>query len=210
MSQWLPLEVTQSLIIPIELSLNHALQYAPATLAALRPYQGQLLALHIEPLGSFFIRFLDEGLQFSQHNEAQADASLSGSWVEFAQLARAKNKAGYLINSNIDMTGDSDLPIKIAGIMESLDIDWEALIAPVTGGLLAHQIGKGFRRLWQFGQRSQEHLTAMGKDYIEDERQWLANATEVEQLAERIDALKLGSDRLQARIEHLFALHSKE
>lgn len=204
------LELKQGLILPIELGVNHALSYAPGTLAALRPYQGQLLALHISQLADVYIRFVDDGLQLSLASDAEANASLSGPWHEFLRLARASNKSDVLINSTIDMAGDSDLPIKIARILETLNIDWEALLSPLTGGLVAHQMGRGFRQFWRFGQQAKQQLQVMGKSYVEDERQWLANRNELEHFAEQVDDLKLASDRLQARVELLLTQHAKE
>lgn len=208
MFNWLPAEAQHLALLPIEQGVNHALSYAPATLIALAPYQGQLLALHITQLGSFYLRFIPEGISLSRDNSAEVDAAMLGSVSDFLQLARADNKADALINSAIDMSGDSDLPIKLARILESLDIDWEALITPITGGLIAHQLGRGLRQLSRFGQQHLANLKVASKQFAEDERQWVASKQDIEYFAEGVDHLKLATDRLQARIEQLLAAQS--
>lgn len=208
MSRWL--ELKQGVAITAELGINQILQQAPVTLIALRPYQGQVLALQLRSLSTLNIRFVPNGLELSINNDLAADACLSGSWQEFIQLARTSNKADFLINSQIEMSGNSDLAIQVAKIMETLDIDWEALISPVTGGLLAHQLGRGLRAFNRYGQQAIQHMRLMSKSYLEDEGQWVANATELEHFATRVDHLKLASDRLQARLDLLLAHRSKE
>lgn len=205
MLNWLPKELQQLAILPIEQSINHALRYAPSTLAALEPFQGQLLAVHINSLGSCYVRFIPEGLNISHENLAEPQASMSGSLSDFLLLAQAENKANSLINSAIEISGDSDLPIKLARIVETLDIDWEALISPATGGLLAHSIGKGFRFLSKLGQQQQHNLAINSKQYAEDERQWLAGQHDIEHFSAAVDSIKLATDRLQARLERLIA-----
>lgn len=210
MFNWLPQEAQHLALLPIEQGINHALSYAPATLAALAPYQGQLLAIETDKLGSIFVRFIPEGISLSRNNLAEPTAAMQGSISDFMQLAQASNKADALINSAIDMSGDSDLPIRLARIMESLDIDWEALIAPATGGLVAHQLGRGLRHLSRLGQQHFANFKVASKQFAEDERQWVASQQDIKHFAEDVDHLKLATDRLQARLEQLLAAQSSK
>src|SRR5690606_42039322 len=62
-------------------------------------------------------------------NDAEADATLSGSLTDFLALAAAQDKANTLINSAIDMSGDSEFALGLTRIAQQLDIDWEALLS---------------------------------------------------------------------------------
>src|SRR5690606_37512443 len=115
MLQHLPAELLQAACIPAELAINHVLHYDPAAQQQLRPMQGRLLALNIGGQ-SLFVRILDSGIGLSLHNDAAADATLSGSLTDFLALAAAQDKANTLINSAIDMAGDSEFALGLTRV----------------------------------------------------------------------------------------------
>ncbi len=202
MLQHLPAELLQAACIPAELAINHVLQYDPAVQQQLRPLQGRLLALNIGAQ-AVFVRILDAGIGLSFSNDAEPDAILSGSLTDFLALAAAQDKANTLINSAIDMSADSEFAIGLTRIAQQLDIDWEALLSPLTGGLLAHQLGKGLRGLLRWGQSAAPVYRTAVKEYLEDEAQLLTPAPLLEQFADEVDQLKLATDRLAARLDRL-------
>lgn len=202
MLQHLPAELLQAACIPAELAINHVLQYDPAVQQQLRPLQGRLLALNIGGQ-SLFVRILDAGIGLSFSNDAEPDAILSGSLTDFLALAAAQDKANTLINSAIDMSGDSEFAIGLTRIAQQLDIDWEALLSPLTGGLLAHQLGKGLRGLLRWGQTTAPVYRTAVKEYLEDEVQLVPPAPLLAQFADEVDQLKLDTDRLAARLDRL-------
>lgn len=200
----LPFEMQQGLVLPTELMLNAVLAHAPASRAALGKWQGRVLALHLDST-SVFVRILDQGIALSLTQECEADAALSGALRDFITLALAENKADSLINSHIDLSGDSEFAIALTRILDGLDIDWEALISPVTGGLVAHQLGKGVRSLFKWAQHNRPLYGMMAKNYLEDELAAVASANELAEFADQVDQLKLACDRLDARLAQKLA-----
>lgn len=198
----LPAELLQVVCVPAERTVNHVLQYDPAAQQQLRPLQGKLLALQIGTQ-SVFVRILDNGIGLSFSNDALPDATLSGSLSDFLALAAARDKASTLINSAIDMSGDSEFAIGLTRIAQQLDIDWEALLTPLTGGLLAHELGKGLRGLLRWGQTTAPVVRTAAKEYLEDEAQLVTPAPLLAQFADEVDQLKLATDRLAARLDRL-------
>ena len=167
----LPAEILQALCVPAETSINHVLQYDPAALHAMARHQGRLLAIRIigvNGVSDIFVRIFDNGIGLSLMGDSTADATLTGSIRDFLALARADDKANTLINSAIDMDGDSEFAIALTRIAQQLDIDWEALISPLTGGLLAHQLGKGLRGLMNWGKSTSATYRTAVKEYLEE------------------------------------------
>jgi ubiquinone biosynthesis protein UbiJ len=201
----LPAEVLQAFCIPAEAAINHVLRYDPAALRQLGRSQGRLLAIVIDGAIPLRVRVLDNGISLSAGNnaEANADATLSGSLSDFLALAKADDKANTLINSAIDMDGDSEFAIGLTRVAQQLDIDWEAVIEPATGSLLAHQLGKGLRGLLKWGKSTGATYRVAVKDYLEDEAQLVTPKPLIAQFADDVDDLKLATDRLAARIERL-------
>lgn len=206
----LPAELLQAFCIPAEAAINHVLRYDPVALRQLGRSQGRLLAIVIDGAIPVRVRVQDNGISLSAGNnyeetsaEASADATLSGSLSDFLALARADDKANTLINSAIDMDGDSEFAIGLTRVAQQLDIDWEAVIEPATGSLLAHQLGKGLRGLLKWGKSTAATYRVAVKDYLEDEAQLVTPKPLIAQFADDVDDLKLATDRLAARIERL-------
>lgn len=208
----LPAELLQAACVPFEAAINHVLRYDPAALNSLRRQQGRLLCVRIDAINPVLIRIVDNGIVLSlapatgdNGSLNSADATLSGSAADFFALARASDKAHALISSAIDMDGDSEFALSLTRVAQNLDIDWEALITPLTGGLLAHQLGKGLRGLLNWGKSSAPAYRNAVKEYLEDEAQLLTPEPLAAQFADEVDQLRLATDRLEARTQRLAA-----
>lgn len=199
----LPAVLTQALCLPIETLINRALREDISTLTRLEQQEGRLLAIEVSDLGRVNIRFLREGIALSMTQESEADVVLSGTASDFLGLARADNKAHELINSQIDMQGDTELALFVTRTVEKLDIDWEAVIQPLTGSLLAHQVGKGIRSLINWRTSTGNVYRTAAKEYLEDELNIVTPQPLLNQFAEETDQLRLQADRLAARITQL-------
>lgn len=211
----LPSELQQSLIIPIELAINKALSLDPATQTGLEPFQGKVLALKLvstkrSSVLTTFVRILDNEICFSLTEDMPFDACLEGTLSHFTALALSDNKSDSLINSDIDLSGDSEFAIALTGLIENLDLDWEALIAPLTGGIVAHQLGSGIRSMMRWSKQALSTQKTAVKDYLETETGLLAAAAEIGSFANQVDEAKLAADRLSARVEQLLKKQSGE
>lgn len=197
----------QALCLPWELAINQALAHDPATLASLRPLSGRLLCICVPAVTRLYVRLLPEGISISlgSHDE-QADAvdlQLTGSMADFAALASARDKSTALMGSQILLDGDTDLASRLSRIAAQIDIDWEAMLEPLTGGLLAHQLGESMRSLLQWGRESGRTLRTATRDYVQDEVELVTPAPLLEQFAAGVDELRLATDRLEARVQQL-------
>lgn len=193
----------QGVLVPLEASINQLLQQDPATLQVFADHAGRLLCVQIDGFSTVYLRLSNHGVSLSLHNEAQPDVTMSGRLSDFIALAKADDKANQLINSAIDMDGDTELSITLTKVLQQLDIDWEALIQPLTGSLLAHQLGKGFRGLMKWGRSTSTTYTVAAKEYLEDEAQVVTPEPQLSEFASQVDELRLATDRLQARITFL-------
>ena len=199
----LPPILNQALCLPWEVALNFALRHDPATLIALEKQAGKLVCIRLHGLGDVYLRLLADGVAVSLDNLAEPDVMLAGSPSDFMPVALASDKAAALMASQIDIEGDTQLATVLSHLASALDIDWEAMVTPVTGGLLAHQLGQGLRGLMTWGQQTATTLVKASSDYVQDEAQWVTPAPLVERFSSEVDQLRLRVDRLAARIERL-------
>lgn len=195
--------LSQAVCVPAETAINHLLSHDPAALKAIQAQAGRLVCVEVDELTPVYIRLLDSGIALSLHNEARPDVIMRGSLPDFLSMANADNKANQLINSAIDMDGDTELSIALTKVAQQLDIDWEALIEPLTGGLVAHQLGKSVRGLIKWSHSTGSTYKVATKEYLEDEAQLVTPEPLLSEFADQIDQLRFASDRLQARLERL-------
>lgn len=200
--------LTQALLIPAEHTLHHMLRHAPLTRRKLQAHQGRVMALDVSGYARISVRFLPEGpeLSLSQNQDDQllcADVTLRGSVNAFLTLARADDKVSVLMKSDIEIDGDTDFALSVTRILQSADMDWESFISPLTGGLLAHQIGSQFRRFLRWGERTSGTLKQAGRDYLQDESDMIAAPVLQQEFSQDVDRLRLACDRLEARLARL-------
>lgn len=195
--------LSQAVCIPAETAVNHLISHDPGALKAIQAHAGRLVCIEVSDLTPLYIRLLDSGIELSLHNEAQPDVTMRGSLADFLSMAKADDKANQLINSAIDMDGDTELSIALTKIAQQLDIDWEALIEPATGSLIAHQVGKNVRNLIKWGHASGKTFQVATKDYLEDEVQLVTPEPLISEFADQVDQLRFSTDRLKARIDRL-------
>lgn len=187
----------------IEHSLNALLKHDPALLVALAKFNGKRIRVQSDDWLILVITVTEQGLQLSLQDDNECDTTVFGSISELISVALANDKADALMNGDIDISGSSALILDLAKIIQQLDIDWEALISPVTGGIIAHQIGLGFRSLVHWGKDSGATLATSSKEYLEDEIQLLVPQPLAEHFTNQVSDLRLATDRAEARLQQI-------
>jgi len=196
----LPPMLSQALCLPWETALNFALRHDPATLVALKPHSGKLVCLQLQGMGAVYVRLLENGVGLSLSNDAQPDVILAGRPADFAPIALAEDKAAALMASPVMIEGDTRLATALSHMASALEVDWEAMVSPMTGGLIAHQLGQSLRGLMSWGQQTSATMMKASSDYVQDEVRWVTPAPLLERFACDVDQVRLRADRLAARI----------
>jgi ubiquinone biosynthesis protein UbiJ len=195
--------IDSALCASIEHSLNAVLKHDPALLNALSKFDGKRICIQSDDWLILVVTVCPRGLQLSLQDDSECNTTIFGSLSELLSVALATDKADALMNGDVDISGSSALVLDIAKIMQQMDIDWEALIAPLTGGLVAHQVGKGFRSFIKWGQDSGQTLATSSKEYLEDEVQLLVPKPLAEHFTSQVGDLRLATDRTEARLEQI-------
>ncbi|MGK0405671.1 MAG: ubiquinone biosynthesis protein UbiJ [Oleispira sp.] len=193
--------IDSALCASIELSINALLQHDPALLRALVKLEGKRIRIQSDDWLILVVTVHSHGFHFSLSDDDECNATIFGSISELMAVALASDKADALMNGDVDISGSSALVLDLAKIVQQLDIDWEALISPMMGGLVAHQIGKGFRSLIQWGKDSSQTLATNSKEYLEEEVQLLVPKPMAENFGQQVSDLRLATDRAEARLE---------
>jgi ubiquinone biosynthesis protein UbiJ len=192
--------IDSALCASIESSINALLKHDPALLQALVKFEGKRIRIQSDDWLILVVTIHSQGFHLSLCDDDECNATIFGSISELMAVALASDKADALMNGDVDISGSSALVLDLAKIVQQLDIDWEALISPMTGGVVAHQIGKGFRNFIQWGKDSSQILATNSKEYLEDEVQLLVPKPMAEDFGQQVSDLRLATDRAEARL----------
>ena len=195
--------IDSALCASIEASLNALLKHDPALLKALAKFDRKRIRIQSDDWFILVITIHPEGFLFSLQDEDECDTTIFGKISELLSVAFASDKADALMNGGVDISGNSALVLDLAKIIQQMDIDWEALLSPVTGGLIAHQIGKGFRNFLKWGKDSSKTLATSSKEFLEDEVQLLTPQPLAQHFSQQVADLRLATDRAEARLEQI-------
>ncbi len=195
----------QLICLPAEHLVNHVLKQDPAACQQIQRWQGFRCLLDVTSLGCLSITLIDGRIQLALNTGdasqwPQADVVLTGQISDFVALAMASDKANELINSRVDIDGNTDFAMAMTRLVQNLDIDWEALLSPMMGSLVAHQVGQNVRRAKRWSKQTGNSYSRAVKSYLEDEAELITPQPLVDYFNEQMDELRLRSDRLEARV----------
>ena len=194
--------IVQAGLASAELAINKALAYDPAVREKLNKLAPKVLAIEItKPKLKIYVQFGEE-ISLSSHNE-HSDATLSGELGAFLNLASHEDKPAALMKSDIQIQGSSQLAMGLADASSQLKIDGEAMIADITGPVVAHVIGNKIRGLTGWLKNTGQKVKDDSLEYVRDELQLTPHKLEGESRFSEIHKIKIDTDRLEARIMRL-------
>lgn len=196
---------TVSALLPVVNSTLHkALAYAPAARARIRSIGPVCWRLHIVDLGiDLDLLTDDDRLRVDQPDDAVPDADIRGRSKDFVTLLRADDKTAALASLPIRVEGNTSSFMQLQSLLGHLDIDIDAWLEDLVGDVAAHQLGTLGRAVgarMKSGLASVQHAT---ERYVLRERAWLVTRTEADTMSHELHQLRLGIERLAARVRQL-------
>jgi ubiquinone biosynthesis protein UbiJ len=194
--------IVQAGLASAELAINKALAYDPAVKSKLAKLAPKVLAIEIiKPKLTVYVQF-GEQVSLKSHHE-QSDARLTGELSAFLNLASHEDKHAALMKSDIQIQGSSQLALGLADASSQLQIDWEAMIADITGPVVAHVLGNKIRGISKWIKSTTQKAKDDSVEYVRDELQLTPHKLEGESRFSAIHKLKIDTDRLEARMARL-------
>lgn len=188
----------------LEILVNRALVYDPASKLALAALDGRVLAVELSELKTTFYLLPDNsGLRIQSYYEGSVDTRLRGSVP--ALLGLLNSERLNLKDSGVEVFGSTGLLISLQEIMTNLELDWEEALSQVVGDIAGPQSANVLRSLgrWLSGRRqtAEQRLS----EYLTEELRGSPARAELDFFYQQVDELRLTADRLAARIERLCA-----
>lgn len=190
----------------LEIAINAALELDPRTIERLRQLSGGVIAIEFERLGQrVYIRPHAKGIDLMGDYDGVVEATLRGTPMALMRMGNGRPGEG-LFGDGVTLTGDIEFAQRLQRIFAQIDIDWEEHISHLTGDIIAHQIGEGFRALTDWGQHNSQSCERDISEYLRYETDSLPLDWEIDEYMSGVDRVRSDIDRLEARINRLVRL----
>jgi ubiquinone biosynthesis protein UbiJ len=185
--------------VGLEALLGPLLRLDPEIPPRMAALDGAVIAIEVEGLGlRVYLLPGANGIRVMDRYEGKPTVRIRG-----APLALARQVFGQRASGEIEVEGDVAVGREFQTILARLDIDWEELGSGIVGDAAAHQLGRFWRGLRDWRQRTGDTLRRDGIEYLQQELRALPPRTAVEQFLGAVDTLREDADRLNARLERL-------
>lgn len=191
----------------IEAALTRAIALAPEAQQALRSMGETLIAIEFTaPAVEVFVHIHNDGqLSLASYSEAKPAVRVRGTLESFLGLATADDPAATLINSDIEVIGNTAPLLELQAIVTKMDVDWEAPLVTALGDVAGHQLAQSLRGLFSWGEQAMSRLRRQLSEFILEEGRLSPPAAELEWFFGEVQSLSLRVDRLESRARRLLA-----
>jgi len=195
------MELPLPLAFAIEQGIATVLRLDPHTRDSLASISGKVVRVEVtSPALMFHLIVLDGEVDVDGSFDGEPDTTISGSAGDLLSL-RYKNDAMY--TGAVNISGDMETGQQLRQLIANIDIDFEEVIAPVTGDAIAHQLGRFGAQFGAWLNDTSSSLKTNSSEYLQEEALLLAPNSEVIRFCSEVDELREFSDRVEARLGQL-------
>jgi ubiquinone biosynthesis protein UbiJ len=197
--------VITAALMAAEGAINRGLELDPASARDLADLSGTILAIECwAPVLEVFAVVEPEGrLHLTSYCEQPCSVRVRGGLSDFLALTTADDPAVTLINSDLEIIGNSAPLIALQTLVGNMQPDWEAPLVEVLGDVAGHQLANLLRQVFSWGQNSSKSLRRQLSEFILEEGRLSPPAAELENFYQEIDSLVLKTDRIESRLKRL-------
>jgi len=188
----------------IEKALAGLLRHDPLTMDKIAGMSGKVLAVEFTGMEkNFYILPLNSGVSILTDYSGEADVQLQGSPSAFLKLAIDRKQGKSTLTGDVSITGDLVLGQQLQSIFSELDIDWEEMLAGYTGDIVAHKLGNAVRGFGRWMRETRATLAQDVSEFVRIETEMIAERSQVHDLVDAVDDLRMDADRLEKRFQRL-------
>ena len=189
-----------------EKMINAALAYDPATRIALNKLAPQVLAIKLTaPEIYIYVAPTADGIKLLGHYEGDITTQVQGAAP--ALITLLKSERVNLKNSGVQVIGSTIFLAELQHILKKLDIDWEEMLSQIFGDIIGHQGAELIRSKMNWAKDRASSITRLTSEFLTEELQTLPSKAEVAFFNQQVDEIRLGVDRVEARINQLLQKH---
>lgn len=195
---------TTAALASAENIIQQALDYDPGSRIALSQLAPQVLAITITaPEFTFYVVPDMGGVSLLGHYEGDVTTQVQGSLAALTSLIKSDRL--NLKDTGVVLVGNTGFISDLQKILKNLDIDWEEILTRIFGDIIGHQGANIIRNKLSWAKDRVSNVQRLTSEFLTEELRILPSAPELNFFNAQVDELKLGADRVQARVEQLLA-----
>jgi len=203
------MHVPVPVIIAIDKAINAYLQLDDGAPAKLAKLEDKLVAIELRGMNTSLYFIQDQNkLCVRSFADETPDAIISATPIALAQMAVQKNADKALFAGQMKITGDLEAAQLLQDILSGADIEWEEHLSGLVGDVMAHQLSRGARKLFNWGKASQSSIQADLSEYLLHEAKLLPDRQDIDQFLDEVDTLRSDIERFSVRLDRFEQTHS--
>lgn len=184
--------------------INAALAYDPASRIGLAQLEPQVLAIQIiAPDFKVFVVPTQAGIHLRGHYEGEITTQIQGTLPALFSLIKTDRL--NLKDSGVQLFGSTSFLVELQKILKNLEIDWEEMLSQVFGDIIGHQGAELIRTKMSWAKDRANNIQRLTSEFLTEELRILPSKPELAFFNAQVDDIKLGADRVAARIEQILA-----
>lgn len=187
----------------LETALNKALSMDPKGHSKVEVFKDCIVEINITSLNHSFFIGVDNGQVKLIAPEGPPTITVSGSSIGLLKLALVDHKEGVLKSREVSITGDAVRGQQLQYFLNSIEVDWEGLLADLVGDAAAKLIFTNIKHSYLWGKALSSSFMRDLEDFIKFELKSLPSKAMSKAQFEKIDQLRLASDRLEAKFKNV-------
>ena len=186
----------------LEAAINRLLALDESSPRRLQQLQGKNVRLELEGLGIVLnFSFTMHRVQVNLDADGEPDTVISGSPAALFAMALPEGEGRWgTPGSRVRIAGDATLARDLERVFSRLEPDWEAQLSNRFGDVLGHQLAAGARGAAGQLRDTLATLEDMSGEFFQRPGSPLAQAAEMSNFGQSVDALRDATERLEARL----------
>lgn len=188
-----------------EIALNRHLRREASVIEDCTRLSGRCMEFSLPSAAlALTIEFIDGGVRVMSESPAPPDVHVSGSPSALIRsLGRAAEGGTHFPGLTVE--GDAELLSTFREMVTRVGFDPEEWLAPLLGGVTAHRLVGGLRKVFDWTRGNTRRMADHGAEYLREETYDLARARDVGEWMNEVDDARDSLDRLEARLRRLEA-----
>lgn len=191
----------------INYSLKKHFDRDPEVAGQLQALEGKYLTFYLTDLNKEFLVTPGHGsvvvAEHSDHDTYEITARVHADAMTLLSIACGAQYQPLLENGSVHVQGDLEAVRQVGRIFRAVEIDWEEIVAPYVGDLLAHQFGVWLGRANSYRRRSIKNFLLDVSEYLQEESRVMPARAEIDRFLKDANSLETDIGHLEARIDRL-------
>ncbi|HED17051.1 MAG TPA: hypothetical protein ENI64_09610 [Gammaproteobacteria bacterium] len=188
----------------LETAINRVLAADPVSRQQLAGMSGKVIGLHITGINlKIYLLPNASGVSVLPQLDREPDAWLIGGVASWIHIGMGGDSVESMLRGDIEMRGDHELGHQLKQFLDGLNLDWEELLAPYLGDVIAHSAGRMLHSSASWFAGTGANLARDMGEYLKEEAHLSPATFELQVFIRDVDRVRDDVERMAARIELL-------